>query len=376
MSHRAVIGLGFGDEGKGVTTEYLCSQNPEDTLVVRFSGGQQAGHKVIKGTTEHIFSHFGSGTLSGCPTYWSHHCTFDPVTLWNEYDLLHQKGVRPLIYIHPDCPVTTPYEVFKNRAPGREKEHGTCGSGFFRTKERHTHGPRLTAGILLHVGEPEVSLLLEKTRNYHELNNSPELDNMVREFNSAIANMHVYLGRHFVITDTIPNYQYKVFEGSQGLMLMEGIGTMPHCTPSDLTPRNILKETYLDEIFLVTRAYQTRHGKGPMTNREYPIDLKNTEKETNVCNTYQGEFRTSVLDLDQLIHAKKKGIDNQVGRETSVYLVVTCLDQLDEYKVTYQGTMHTFEYLTNFVDFLAYGLGLWGTVYVNDSPESKLRRIP
>ncbi len=76
MSNRAVIGLGFGDEGKGVVTEYLCSQDPEHTVVVRFSGGQQAGHKVCKGDTEHIFSNFGSGTLSGCPTYWSEHCTF------------------------------------------------------------------------------------------------------------------------------------------------------------------------------------------------------------------------------------------------------------------------------------------------------------
>jgi adenylosuccinate synthase len=38
-----VIGLGFGDEGKGITTDFLASQNPE-AVVIRFSGGQQAAH--------------------------------------------------------------------------------------------------------------------------------------------------------------------------------------------------------------------------------------------------------------------------------------------------------------------------------------------
>ncbi len=45
MRHKAVIGAGFGDEGKGLFTDYLC-QHAEQPLVIRFSGGQQAGHTV------------------------------------------------------------------------------------------------------------------------------------------------------------------------------------------------------------------------------------------------------------------------------------------------------------------------------------------
>jgi adenylosuccinate synthase len=41
-----VIGLGFGDEGKGITTDFLAQQNPE-SVVIRFSGGQQAAHTVM-----------------------------------------------------------------------------------------------------------------------------------------------------------------------------------------------------------------------------------------------------------------------------------------------------------------------------------------
>ena len=82
--YSVVLGIGFGDEGKGITTDYLCHhilrQEGLAPMVVRFSGGHQAGHTVyVKESSEsiikHIFSSFGSGTLRGCPTYLSQFCT-------------------------------------------------------------------------------------------------------------------------------------------------------------------------------------------------------------------------------------------------------------------------------------------------------------
>ena len=52
--NKAVIGLGFGDEGKGCTVNWLCSQ--ANSSVIRFSGGSQAGHNVISKDTQHIFA--------------------------------------------------------------------------------------------------------------------------------------------------------------------------------------------------------------------------------------------------------------------------------------------------------------------------------
>ena len=68
MKAQIVVGLGFGDEGKGITTDYLCSQNA-NSLVVRFSGGQQCGHNVCLGELSHVHSNFGSGTLRGVPSF-------------------------------------------------------------------------------------------------------------------------------------------------------------------------------------------------------------------------------------------------------------------------------------------------------------------
>ena len=110
MISKAVIDCGFGDSGKGKVVSYFCSYF-DHPLVIRFSGGQQAGHHVVlPDGPEHVFSNFGSGTLQGIPTYWSKYCTVDPVGILNELDILKDKGVEPKLYIDSFCPVTTPYE--------------------------------------------------------------------------------------------------------------------------------------------------------------------------------------------------------------------------------------------------------------------------
>jgi adenylosuccinate synthase len=363
MTSKAVIGLGFGDEGKGITTEYFCSQSPEDTIVVRFSGGQQAGHKVIRGDVEHIFSNFGAGTLSGCPTFWSEHCTFDPVGFINEYQALRDKGVSPRIYVHPDCAVTTVYDILANRQ-GVEVKHGTTGTGFFKTKKRHfTDGVQLTVFDALLATWDELAAKLKEIQKYYNVKE----DLSVGAFLSAVLDLRRVKGAMFAAKDVPTHYKHRVFEGSQGLLLDEHIGYMPHCTPSDLTPRNILRYD-LDEVCLVTRAYQTRHGNGPMTNAHLPVRPFNNEKETNVCNRYQGEFRTTVLDMDQLVHAKTKGIDKVIKTGTKVSLMVTCLDQVDEYKVTSGNKLYTFNDYMDFVKFAGKVLNITGNLYTNDSP--------
>ena len=63
-----VVGLGWGDEGKGATVDALVAFTKADR-VVRFNGGQQAAHNVIANGVHHTFASFGSGSLAGVPTY-------------------------------------------------------------------------------------------------------------------------------------------------------------------------------------------------------------------------------------------------------------------------------------------------------------------
>ena len=65
---KVVIGANFGDEGKGLMTDYFASKSNK-SLVVRFNGGGQAGHTVTtKDGRRHVFHHFGSGIFAGADT--------------------------------------------------------------------------------------------------------------------------------------------------------------------------------------------------------------------------------------------------------------------------------------------------------------------
>lgn len=366
--NKAVIGLGFGDEGKGCVTEYLCSQNPQDSLVVRFSGGQQAAHTVFKPDVNHVFHHFGSGTLSGCPTYWSEYCTFNPWTWWTEHRELSKKGIVPRFYVNPSCPVTTFYDMYPK--PGsREMEHGTCGHGIYRTKIRHPQVPITVADLLLITeDEVECGVLDEKIEAVRKFYGADYIDHGI--YWDAVFNMKMFLNSEVWVIDRPPYAENLIFEGSQGLMLDEHIGYMPHCTPSDITPRNAMKFAHLDEIYLVTRAYQTRHGNGPMTNEKLPVKPKHNEHETCVFNEFQGEFRSTVLDLDMLRHAKREGIDKVIPRDTRIHLVVTCIDQLEEPTLTRGSQRITFDSGNWFAEFIGSELGINGKVFVNTSPYS------
>ena len=66
-------GLGFGDEGKGATVDYLTRHFGAD-MVIRYNGGHQAGHRVqLPDGTSHVFSQFGSGYFAGANTHHTKH---------------------------------------------------------------------------------------------------------------------------------------------------------------------------------------------------------------------------------------------------------------------------------------------------------------
>ena len=129
-----VIGLNFGDEGKGVVTNFLAKTTNRD--VVRYSGGSQAGHTVVENGIKHVFSGFGSGTLSGKSTYWEDACPFDPVSVINEMAILKEKTRKtPQLYVSSKCPLVTPMDKFASRQ-GVYLENGTCGAGIGTTITR------------------------------------------------------------------------------------------------------------------------------------------------------------------------------------------------------------------------------------------------
>lgn len=335
---QVVIGLGFGDEGKGATTSYLSSLNP-DAVVVRYSGGSQAGHHVLlQDGRQHIFASYGSGTLLDNVTYIAGSACVNPIDLLRERDVLIEKGIEnPTLYISPDCELVTPLDEVHNRSEAEYEQYGTTGCGINTTFRRAEAGYSLTAGDIQHL-DIFLAKLKSIERNYYE---TPyKWDSL--EFKQAC----LMLLEVSTIAD-LPNDVLtcdKIYEGSQGLLLDQDIGVFPHVTPANVGLRNetLWSEDYL-ETFYVTRAYATRHGNGPFMCS--PLKVRNPN-ETNTTNKWQGEFRVGRLNLDLYEYALSK----EPAIADRRCLVVTCLEHILDGPLTYEYDSKTYEF-TNERDF-------------------------
>ena len=358
--YKAVIGAGFGDEGKGLFTDYLC-RNAEQPLVIRFSGGQQAGHTVVHNGIRQVFSNFGSGTLQGTPSYFAKFCTIDPVGIVNELDVLLEKGVEPVLYIDAECPVTTPYDIRYNQ---QHHPHGSCGVGVGATINREEHFYSLTFADLFYpwVLETRLELIKDFYQGYADV----ALEDFLQCCSVITRSPWIRISRGLPLG---PFSDY-IYEGSQGLLLDQHYGFFPHVTRSNTGTKNILSlcADYVPEIYLITRAYQTRHGQGPLAHENLPHNIKENPLETNVCNRFQGEFRRSLLDLSLLEYAMQR--DRLIAADPDKCLVITCLDHIsDEYRFILQGQIIHCDDEDDFVKKIAAHLKI-RTVYTSASDDS------
>jgi adenylosuccinate synthase len=338
---KIVIGLNYGDEGKGLTTSFLCSQS-KNPIVVRFNGGHQAGHTVSFEGKRHVFSSFGSGTLQNVPTYWSKYCTFSPTAFLNELKFLIDKSIKlPGFYLDPLCPITTPYDFYSNRKDSQNVSHGTVGVGFGSTLKRHENFYKLYAQDMFY---PEVfKAKLENIAKYYGMEDL-EIDNFLED--AAIVTTIVQLTNEKVLL----NYSDAIFEGAQGVLLDMDFGFFPNVTRSNTTSKNALEISPLhsNEIYYITRSYLTRHGAGFLPG-EKELPLINNELETNVSHDYQGNFRTADLDLDLLNYSLK--CDSHFSEGQTKNLVITCMDQ---YPIDVEKLLEKLEIKFNKV-FVSYG---------------------
>ncbi|KFF04769.1 adenylosuccinate synthetase [Flavobacterium reichenbachii] len=322
---KIVIGLGFGDEGKGTTTDFLSQQNP-DAVVIRFSGGQQAAHTVMIGDKKHVHSSFASGALRGLPSYFTEHCTIHPTFLFNERTELKEQNGNVELHLHPLAKITTPFDVWQNRKNVKNLEHGTCGKGVGATMKRHESPYKLFAIDLIAPRQ----MLIEKLKGiayFYGFLDGTQIQQELDDFLHAIDKIEWKISDY----SYLKSFETLIFEGSQGILLDMDHGVFPNVTYANTTSKNafeVCKFLNIEEIemFYVTRNYATRHGNGWMSN-ENEIALKNNEEETCVFNEYQKELRFGDLDYDLLNYALQ--LDAAYITSNKKNLVVTCLDQTE-----------------------------------------------
>lgn len=335
--HTIVVGLGFGDEAKGATTAHIAATTNPAT-VVRFNGGAQTAHNVVDAGRHHTFRLFGSGTLTGTPTYLSRHVLVDPWMLAAESERLATLGVidpLSLITVSPDALIATPIHRAANRTREELRSgaaHGSCGLGIGETRWYSlAHAASLRAGQTLweittnsDVDEPPLTVadcqdattlrtrLTALSGFYapllaHGKHALPPVEEMVEtlvEFGHAVTTAPD--AEHLALT---ARRGHLLFEGAQGVLLDEWRGFHPHTTWSTTLPsaaQELLADAGLApaKVVGVLRTYTTRHGYGPMPTEDH--DLFDVLAEPhNGTGRYQGAWRVGHVDLQLVKYAAK-----------------------------------------------------------------------
>lgn len=326
MTARVVIGANFGDEGKGLVTDWLCSQGAG--VVVRFNGGAQAGHTVVTPDGErHVFRHIGSGTLCGVPTFLSQFFVCNPLLFFRERQELIDLGFHPEVYAHPDCLVTTFMDMLINQAKETaraDKRHGSCGIGFHETIVRSQLPElKITMSDLWNGGKrlpQQLDEICGKWAKYRAGEAYPAPATAIESFIETCNDF-----AQTVNPLGIGQCKDIVFEGSQGLCLDQNNKRFfPHVTHSNTGIKNVellCRQAGIDrkEVYYVSRTYLTRHGAGPLPGEDAAMRF---EDDTNHQTMFQGPLRFAPLDFGEL----RQRCDQDCG-SSDYKLVLTHCDQ-------------------------------------------------
>jgi len=271
MPNLAIIGLQWGDEGKGKIIDYLAKNYD---YIVRFQGGNNAGHTVFVNNCEFIFHLIPSGCL-----YKDKHCVIaqgvviNPEALLDEIQFLKEREIELNLHISYRCHLIMPYHIAIDEMREKTQKIGTTRRGI---------GPCYTdkvgrCGILI-ADMLDRELFKEKIREnlkQKSLFEAFDYEKISKEylfFFDKIRNL--VCDTRVLLENAISNKKSILFEGAQGSLLDIDFGTYPYVTSSSPTIGGVSTGTgippkYIENILGVIKAYSTRVGDGP-----FPTEIK------------------------------------------------------------------------------------------------------
>jgi adenylosuccinate synthase len=317
---KVIVGANYGDEGKGLGTDYFCSLNPQSTIGVLTNGSAQRAHTVdTKDGLHHVFHNFSSGTFNNVPTYICDEFLINPMSFVEEYNELEELGYAPKYYIHPNCRVVTPFDMIQNQIDmKRDNAHNSCGMGVWRTINRYDKKVfNLTVKELFDLVNNPANAFKELYKvflyYYKDIDTYCSGINIKGLINHFIEDLQ-FIANHCIllIEDNFLRYfETVVFENGQGLLLSnstdpDNIWNISTSTDTGLTiPLKIIENTFYDidvEVCYVTRTYLTRHGDGNLDGTDESYYYERTFFDyTNIYNPFQGKLRYADLNVRLLI---------------------------------------------------------------------------
>lgn len=290
----AVVGLQWGDEGKGKVVDYLAKDFDIDA---RFQGGTNAGHTVRHEDREVIFHQIPCGVLNkGVIGVVGAGCVFDPAVFFNE--LTNLKKINPeieeRIKVSKYCHLIMPYHILIDKIREESKQGiGTTKKGIGPAYEDKYARVGLRVGDLfnqeffkerLRANISRKNLMLMEIYHAEPLSDSEVFDKYMdyaKKLKPIVINDAAYLN------DALTKGKNIIFEGAQGTLLDIDFGTYPYVTSSHTVSGSVgvglgLPPFYVEQVLGVAKAYTTRVGFGPFpteSTEEFGKSLREIGKE-------------------------------------------------------------------------------------------------
>ena len=295
MPALVLVGAQWGDEGKGKATDQLGGSVD---YVVKFNGGNNAGHTVVIGDETYALHLLPSGILSpGCTPVIGNGVVVDLSVLFEEIDALEARGVPcDKLVLSADAHLIPSYNRTLDRVAERflgSRKIGTTGRGIGPTyaDKMNRLGVRVQdlfdEGILRQKVEGALDMknqVLVKVYNRKAV----EVDAVVDELLSFVDRVRPMVAdTSLLLNQALDRGETVLLEGGQATLLDVDHGTYPFvtsssataggaCTGSGIGPRRV------DKVIAVVKAYTTRVGEGP-----FPTELLDADGEALRANGHE-----------------------------------------------------------------------------------------
>ncbi|RLF29678.1 MAG: adenylosuccinate synthase [Thermoplasmata archaeon] len=315
MTVNLVIGTQWGDEGKGKIVDYFAK---DVDYVVRFQGGNNAGHTIKVGNRIYKLHIIPSGVLQGKTGVIGNGVVIDPEVLINEINNLRKHGIKPRLLISDRANIIMPYHKILDGAEEQslgDRKIGTTkrGIGPCYSDKIARRGIRAIDLIKREILSKKLGLILplkQRILDAYEIDIKLDKKEILEKYSNLGEQLKKFItSTHIILNKAIKMGKNILLEGAQGTMLDIDYGTYPYTTSSHtiaggssigtgIGPQNI------DNIIGVMKAYTTRVGEGPM-----PTELSNKEGEHLKQKGYEFGTTTSRprrcgwLDLVVVKHA-------------------------------------------------------------------------
>ncbi len=304
MPNTVLIGAQWGDEGKGKVIDVLTARVD---WVVRYQGGNNAGHTVEIGDDKYVLHLVPSGILHpGKKCVIGNGLVVDPMALVKELKGVVERGVDPTgrFFISDRAHVVLPYHKLldecRERKPSAGAVIGTTKRGIGPTYGDKASRTGLRMGDLV---DPACDALLRERVAANNLILSAlggpavDADEVVRDIREAVNYLAPFIQDTIpMLHDAIQAGQSILFEGAQGTMLDIDYGTYPFVTSSSATSGGACTGSgapphRVDRVLGVIKAYTTRVGEGPFPTELLDADGERLRKAGNEFGATTGRPR-------------------------------------------------------------------------------------